>query len=599
MTYSKSPESVVDAEDQQSPTADTSEIHPTDADSYQPEDFPPIADRPRPSKARSRWPLIATIAIALGAGFGGWHWWQSSHARSEQAAATQPQGIPVKLASVERRSVQDSSEFVSSLEAKRSVEIKPEIDGLVTEIFVKSGDFVEQGQAIARIKSDSAQADLRQSQANLIRAQSRLAELQAGTRPEEIAQAQAQVAQAQANLAQLRSGSRPEEVGQGQARVSQAEADLADAQSGSLLEDIAQARAQIEASKAEAELASQQLVRYQALAQEGAESANTLQEYIQKDRSAKANLREAQRRFEQRQKNRQAEIERRTGALQQQREALRQLQNGSRPEEIAKAEAEVAQAKSRLAELANGTRQEQIDQAEAEVAQAAAQVRGFEVQLQETAIAAPFAGVIGDVPVKVGDYLQKGDVLTALTENQLLDLRLSIPLERMPQLRLGLPVEMLDAQGKAIAKGQISFISPNVSANSQTILAKATFANPSGELLNQQFVKAKVIWKQNPGLLVPVTAVTRLGGQTFVFTAQKPEQQKPGMPPLIARQKPVKLGTIDGNNYQVIEGLQAGEKIVVAGILNLTDGAPIMAQEEGQGKAEGEGKNLPAGSGKN
>ncbi|MDF0555074.1 efflux RND transporter periplasmic adaptor subunit [Kamptonema sp. UHCC 0994] len=593
MTYSKSPESVVDAEDQQSPT---SEIHPTDADSYQPDDFPPIVDRPRPSKPRSRLPLVAAIiAIALGGAFG-WHLWQSSHARPQQAAAGQPQGIPVKLAPVETSLIQDTSEFVSSLEAKRSVEIKPEIDGLISEIFVKSGDFVEKGQAIARIKSDSAQADLRQSQANLIRAQSHLAELQAGSRPEEIAQAQAQVAQAQANLAQLRSGNRPEEIGQAQARVSQAEADLADAQSGSLLEDIAQARAQIEASKAEAELASQQLARYQALAKEGAESANTFEQYQQKDRSAKANLREAQRRFDQRQKNRQAEIERRTAALQQQREALRQQQNGSRPEEIAIAEAQVAQAKSKLAELANGTRKEQVDQAEAQVAEAAAQVRGFEVQLQETAVIAPFAGVIGDVPAKVGDYLQKGDLLTALTENQLLDLRLSIPLERQPQLRLGLPVEMLDAQGKAIAKGQISFISPNVSANSQTILAKATFSNPSGELLNQQFVKAKVIWKQTPGILVPVTAITRLGGQTFVFAAQKPEQQQPGMPPLIARQKPVKLGTIEGNNYQVIEGLQAGERIVVAGILNLTDGVPIIAQEEGQG--QGQDKKLPGG-GKN
>ena len=585
MSYPKSPESVVEAQEQKSATP---ELHPTDADSAQPQEFVTVADSPEPvAKRRSRWPLIAAIAIAAGAAGFGLYSWQSSHNRAQQpAAAAQPPAIPVKLAAVESSSVQEASEFVSSLEAKRSVEIKPQVEGLVTEIFVKSGDFINKGQAIARMKSDSAQADLRQSQANLIRAQSRYAELQAGTRPEEITQAQAQVAQAQANLAQLRSGSRPEEIGQAQARVSQAEADLADAQTGSLLEEIAQARAQIEASTAEAKLATQQLTRYQALAKEGAESANTLEEYTQKAGTAKANLREAQRRFEQRQKNRQAEIERRTAALQQQRQALQQLQNGSRPEEIAKAEAEVAQAKSRLAELANGTRQEQLDQAEAQVAEAAAQVRGFEVQLQDTAVIAPFAGVIGDIPVKVGDYLQKGDAIATLTENQLLDLRLSIPLERQPQLRLGLPVQMLDAQGKAIAQGQISFISPNVSANSQTILGKASFPNPSGELLNLQFVKAKVIWKQNPGILVPVTAVTRLGGETFVFTAQKPQQPKPGAPPLIARQKAVKLGTIEGNNYQVIAGLQAGEKIVTAGILNLTDGVPIMAQEEGKGAGE-------------
>jgi RND family efflux transporter MFP subunit len=593
MSYPKSPESVVEAQEQKSATQ---ELHPTDADSAQPQEFVNVADSPEPvDKPRSRWPLIAAIAIAAGAAGFGLYSWQSSNNRAQQpAAAAQPPAIPVKLAAVESSSVQEASEFVSSLEAKRSVEIKPEAEGLVTEIFVKSGDFINKGQAIARMKSDSAQADLRQSQANLIRAQSRYAELQAGTRPEEIAQARAQVVQAQANLAQLRSGSRPEEIGQAQARVSQAEADLADAKTGSLLEDIAQAKAQIEASTAEEKLATQQLARYQALAREGAESANTLEQYTQQAATAKANLREAQRRFQQREKNRDAEIERRTAALQQQQQALQQLKKGSRPEEIDKAEAEVAQAKSRLEQLAKGTRQEQIDQAEAQVAEAAAQVRGFEVQLQETAVIAPFAGVIGDIPVKVGDYLQKGDAIATLTENQLLDLRLSIPLERQPQLRLGLPVQMLDAQGKAIAQGQISFISPNVTANSQTILAKASFPNPSGELLNLQFVKAKVIWKQNPGILVPVTAVTRLGGETFVFTAQKPQQSQPGTPPLVARQKSVKLGTIEGNNYQVIQGLQPGEKIVVAGILNLTDGVPIMAQEPEV--SEDKKTTLPVGS---
>lgn len=594
MSYLKSPESVVETEDQKSTTP---ELHPIDADSDQLQDFPAVAAPLRPvAKPRSRWPLIAALAIAAaGAGYGLYSW-QSGHNRPAPEAAGKPKGVSVKLATVESSSIQETSEFVSSLEAKRTAQIKPETEGLVREIFVKSGDLVEKGQAIARIKNDTAQANLRQYQANLIAGQSHLAELQAGTRPEQIAQAQAQLAQAQANLTQLRVGSRSEDIAQGQARVAQAQANLADAQTGSLLENIAQARAQIDASKAAADLASQQVARYEALAKEGAESANTLQEYIQKDKSAKANLRQAQRALGQQQKNRQTQIEQRTAALQQQRQALRLLNNGSRPEEIAKAEAQVAEAKSKLAELVNGTRKEEVDQAEAQVAQAAAQVRAYEVQLQQTTSIAPFAGVIGDVAVKVGDYLQKGDAITTLTENKFLDVRLSIPLEHQPQLRLGLPVQLLDAQGKAIAEGQISFISPNVTANSQTILAKATFPNPGGALLNLQFVKAKVIWKQNPGILVPVIAVTRLGGQPFVFTAQKPEQPKPEMPPLIARQKPVKLGTIEGNNYQVIEGLKAGEKIVVTGLLNLTDGVPLIAQEPGV--AEGEGKELPVG-GKN
>lgn len=576
MSSYKSPESVVDPQIRHSTSPESNQ---SEADIDPPEELATITDRPR-SPQRSKWPLaVGALLLAIGAGFG-WQIWHTSHSKPQQQAldAGKPKGVPVKLATVETTSIAETSEFVGSLEAQRTVQLRPEIDGRVTQIFVQPGDLVQKGQAISRIKSDSAEADLRQSQANLVRAQAHLAELQAGSRPEEITQARAALAQSQAKLAQLRSGSRPEEIAQAQAKVAQAQADLADAQSGSLLADIAQAKAQVEANQAEAELASQQLTRYQQLAQEGAESQNTYQQYIQKDRTARANLQEAEKRLNQRQQNRQAEIERRSAALQQQQQALRQLQNGPRPEEIAQAEAEAAQSQSKLTQLENGTRKEQIAQAEAEVAQAAAQVRGVEVQLQETGVVAPFTGVIGDVPVKVGDYLKKGDAITTLTENQLLDLSLSVPLERKPQLRLGLPVQLLDAQGQPTAKGELSFISPNVNANSQTVLAKATFPNTNGQLLNRQFVKAKVTWNQRPGILAPVTAISRLGGQTFIFVAQKPENPQPGMPPLVARQKSVKLGTIQGNNYQVLEGLKAGEQIVVAGILNLTDGVPIVPQ---------------------
>ena len=56
------------------------------------------------------------------------------------------------------------------------------------------------------------------------------------------------------------------------------------------------------------------------------------------------------------------------------------------------------------------------------------------------------------------------------------------------------------------------------------------------------------------------------------------------MPNLVAQQKPVKLGAIQGNDYQVLEGLEAGDKIVIACILNLTNGAPIMPAPEEKGQ---------------
>jgi RND family efflux transporter MFP subunit len=407
------------------------------------------------------------------------------------------------------------------------VTIKPQIEGRIDRILVREGQLVRQGQPLFSLQSDDTQAVLKQRQAALAQANANLALLKAGTRPEQIAQARATLAKAQADLANAKTGGQPQE--------------------------IAQAVAEIDSAKSTLELSKSRTQRYEQLAKQGAVSQDQLEGYRQAQRSNEAALVVAQRRLEQLTKTRGSDINSLTATVNQQQQNLQQQLNGSRPQEIA--------------------------QAQAQVGQAAAQVRAAQVQLQYTQVLAPFTGLVGNIPLKVGDLAAKGDELTTMTKNDSFDLNLSIPVSRANQIRAGLPVELLDATGKSIAMGKVSFIAPNATADSQTILAKATFANKGGRLLNRQAVQARTIWAQRPGILIPVTAVSRLGGKTFVFVAQ--QQQTPdGKSSLTALQKPVELGAIEGNNYQVINGLQPGEKVVTSGILNLTNGVPISVAPE-------------------
>ena len=234
-----------------------------------------------------------------------------------------------------------------------------------------------------------------------------------------------------------------------------------------------------------------------------------------------------------------------------------------------------------------------VAQAEKELQQAQANTKEQQVQLQYFRISAPFAGKVGDIPVKEGDFVNSSTQLTTITQNQPLDVNISVPIERGPQLRPGMSVELIDAQGKSVGTSRVFFISPQATDDTQSILVKSRFDNSRNQLRADQYVRAKVIWNQRPGVLIPTTAVTRLGGETFVYVAetQAPSQQgqtqqgqtqqgqsQQGQPQLVARQKPVKLGDIRGNNYQVIEGLEPGERIVVSGILNLKDGAAITPE---------------------
>ncbi|HEX6162751.1 MAG TPA: hypothetical protein VFZ31_05270, partial [Vicinamibacterales bacterium] len=81
----------------------------------------------------------------------------------------------------------------------------------------------------------------------------------------------------------------------------------------------------------------------------------------------------------------------------------------------------------------------------------------------------------------------------------------------------------------------------------------------------------RIVWASAPGLTIPVTSVARINAQFFAFVAEKDQQ---GM---VARQKPVQLGEIVGNEYVVQSGLQPGEQLIVSGLQKIRDGAPVMA----------------------
>jgi RND family efflux transporter MFP subunit len=183
-------------------------------------------------------------------------------------------------------------------------------------------------------------------------------------------------------------------------------------------------------------------------------------------------------------------------------------------------------------------------------------------------IRAPFDGVVGDVPVHVGDYVSATTVLTTVDENRDLEAYIYIPTERAGEVHAGLPVDIFDNGGKKIERTTINFVSPQVDDQLQGILAKAPVHSPL--LRTEQLVKAKVIWSTAPVPTVPVLAVTRLGGQTFVYVAQGQDGK------YVAKQRAVTLGDTIGNNYAVQGGLANGDKVIVSGTQFLVDGVPVQ-----------------------
>lgn len=224
---------------------------------------------------------------------------------------------------------------------------------------------------------------------------------------------------------------------------------------------------------------------------------------------------------------------------------------------------------------AGAVSQQEFDQADAQrrsgVAQLAAvdqQIREQRVELGYHRVLAPAAGVVGDIPVRVGDRVTRSSVLTTVDDNQGLEVYLQVPVQQAPDLSLGLPVRLVDDRGATLSTTTITFVAPSVDPATQSVLAKAALDTP-GDLRNDQFVRARIVWRSSEGLTAPLVSMTRINGRFFAFVAEGAGDQT------VARQRPVDLGALVGNDYVVLKGLSVGDRLIVSGVQKIGDGAPV------------------------
>nr|WP_277874464.1 MULTISPECIES: efflux RND transporter periplasmic adaptor subunit [unclassified Leptolyngbya] len=368
------------------------------------------------------------------------------------------------MQTLQSSTLQDSTDFVGTLEAEQTVQLKPQIDGRIDRILVKPGDRVQQGDPIFLLNLDQTASEVNSAQANV---------------------------------------------------------NAAVAARNTLVQQLRVAQSQLTSAQSEYELAQVNNHRYQYLVTQGAVDQATGDQYAT--------------------------------ALKVKSDTVKQAQ-----EQVKAARAAVEQADAN------------IHKAEADAATA-------RVSLSFKQVIAPISGAVGDITLKPGDYVTTGQVLTTINQNEAFDLQLPIPINRSDELRTGLSVQLLEPNTEQpLSSGRIYFVASKADPTAQSILARARFSNARGYLRDAQYVKARVIWNTKPGVLVPTTAVTTIGGQNFVFTAE--DKIVNGKTQTIAHQIPVTLGAIQGQNYQVVKGLKPGDRVIVSGILKLQEGTPVAPQ---------------------
>ena len=218
----------------------------------------------------------------------------------------------------------------------------------------------------------------------------------------------------------------------------------------------------------------------------------------------------------------------------------------------------------------------ELEQAQNALSTSEAQLKAIEAQIREQRVAlsyhrvtAPTAGVIGDIPVRVGDSVTKSTVLTTIDQSAGLEVYVNVPVQEAQGLRVGLPVHLLDDKGAVVSTERITFVAPSVDGATQSVLAKAS-VEKAGFLRTEQFVRAQIVWTEAPSLTVPLVALNRINGQFFAYVAEPGDGGA-----MVAHQRAVEPGPLVGNDYVVKSGLKPGDKLIVSGVQKIRDGVPV------------------------
>jgi len=229
--------------------------------------------------------------------------------------------------------------------------------------------------------------------------------------------------------------------------------------------------------------------------------------------------------------------------------------------------AQQALARSRELMQQNASSEADLEQAEANTRGAAARLELQQVRLERTVVRAPFAGVVGQRYVSVGDYVTNSDRLTTLQTVDPQRAVFRVPERYAERLEMGQEITFrVAAVPEQELAGVVDFIDPIVELPARTITVKARVPNRDRVLKPGMFIEVRLTTEVRPhAVVVPEDAILPLQGADYVWVIAEDQ----------ATRREVELGVRTPGFVEIISGVDVGEQVVVGGLERLTEGAPV------------------------
>jgi membrane fusion protein (multidrug efflux system) len=230
--------------------------------------------------------------------------------------------------------------------------------------------------------------------------------------------------------------------------------------------------------------------------------------------------------------------------------------------------------------------QAELERAEATMRSNEAQLERLQVRLDRTLVRAPFAGIVGQRFVSLGDYVTSETRLASLQTVSPQRASFQVPERYADKLKVG---QQVTFQVAALAgrrfTGKVDFVDPVVQLPGRTIMVKALVPNPRRELQAGMFIEARLATDTRPkAVIIPEDAVLPFQGSSVVWVVNGGK----------AARRQVELGVRTPGFVEVKNGVESAEQVVVGGQERLAEGAPVQAKLVERQPANAAGEDVGA-----
>jgi len=225
---------------------------------------------------------------------------------------------------------------------------------------------------------------------------------------------------------------------------------------------------------------------------------------------------------------------------------------------------------------------QELDAAEAQFGQKQGTVDNINAVMRKKQVLAPFDGQLGIRQVNVGQMINAGQQVVALTALDPVYVDFALPQQELSRLSEGLEVSVrTDAVPGKEFKGKLTAIDSMVDSVTRNVSIQATLANPDHTLRPGMFIKAWVdLGDKQRTLVIPGSAVSYAPYGDSVFLIEKQKDPTSGKESETLRQQVVRVGPARGDFVAVTQGLKEGDTVVSTGVFKLRNAMAVFVKND-------------------